>query len=241
MHKECPKCQQILDESVKNCPICSTNVSEIESIKTQEDLSPENDPVTPDPLSKDSSDDPKIENWGDNVETLDLKLSEILRSNLTKPALMSGILLGVLTTLPVVNLACLRWVGGAGILTIYFFRSENAVSISSRMGANLGFLTGLFGAAVWQLLEIVLILISGTEAIQEGMQEVRGMILKIENLPPDSLQTLEQMVELFGNPLNFNVILISLIIKGFICGTLTTLGGVLGANLFGQNKADNKR
>ena len=53
MHKECPKCQQILDESVKNCPICSTNVSEIESIKTQEDLSPENDPVTPDPLSKD--------------------------------------------------------------------------------------------------------------------------------------------------------------------------------------------
>ena len=240
MHKECPKCQQILDESVKNCPICSTDVREIEPIKIQKNPSPENDPVTSDSPSKDSSDSP-FENWGDDVETLDLKLSEILRSNLTKPALMSGILLGVLTTLPVVNLACLLWVGGAGILTIYFFRSENTVLISSRMGANLGFITGLFGAAVWQLLEIALIFITGPEGIQEGMQEVREMILKIENLPPDSFQTLEQMMELFGNPLNLNVILISLIIKVFICGTLTTLGGVLGANLFGQNKADNKR
>ena len=241
MHKECPKCQQTLDESVKNCPICSADVREINPLKIQKNLSPENDPVTSDGLSKDSSNDPKTENWGDDVETLDLKLSEILRSNLTKPALMSGILLGVLTTLPVVNLGCLLWIGGAGILTVYFFRSENKVLISSRMGANLGFLTGLCGAVVWQLLEIVLIFITGPEAIQEGMQEVREMILKIENLPPDSFQTLEQMMELFGNPLNLNVILISLIIKVFICGTLTTLGGVLGANLFGQNKADNKR
>ena len=240
MHKECPKCQQTLDESVKNCPICSTDVREIEPIKIQKNPSPETDPVTSDSPSKDSSDSP-FENWGDDVETLDLKLSEILRTNLTKPALMSGILLGVLTTLPVVNLACLLWVGGAGILTIYFFRSENRVLISSRMGANLGFITGLFGAAVWQLLEIALIFITGPEAIKEGMQEIREMILKIENLPPESFQTLEQMMELFGNPLNLNVILISLIIKFLICGTLTTLGGVLGANLFCKNKADDKR
>ena len=73
------------------------------------------------------------------------------------------------------------------------------------------------------------------------MQEIREMILKIENLPPESFQTLEQMMELFGNPLNLNVILISLIIKFLICGTLTTLGGVLGANLFCKNKADDKR
>ena len=124
---------------------------------------------------------------------------------------------------------------------MYFLRRENQVLISSKMGANLGFLTGLFGAVAWQLLEILLIFISGPEAIQEGMQEVREMFLKIENLSPDSLQTLERMIKIFSNPLNPAVILISLIIKVLICGILTTLGGVLGAKLFGQNRFVNKK
>ena len=241
MHKECPNCQQFLDESVKSCPICSTDVSKIGTISIQKDLSSEDDPGTSNVFSMEPSNHLESTNLSDEVETLDFKLSEILSSNLTRPALMSGILLGVLSTLPLVNFCSLLWVGGAGILTVYFLRRENQVLISSKMGANLGFLTGLFGAVAWQLLEILLIFISGPEAIQEGMQEVREMFLKIENLSPDSLQTLERMIKIFSNPLNPAVILISLIIKVLICGILTTLGGVLGAKLFGQNRFVNKK
>lgn len=226
MPKQCPSCQQMLDERASLCPICGAPVGHI-------------DP-NPKPVNVPLDQTPSASDIPDPVEPAPPPASPpppfppTPGPSLTKPALMAGVLLGVLSAMPYVNTCCLLWVAGAGVLAVYFLRTETTGLISSGTGASLGLLTGLFGSLVWQFLEMLVRLVSGPEEMRQAQEEIG----RIEGLPPEFVEALEKAMEFMSDPLDPIFIIFSLLTKLILCGILTTLGGVLGAYLFGKRSAN---
>ncbi len=223
MPKQCPSCQQMLDEGASFCPICGAPVGHVKPTSVPVNAPPEesSSPIGGPTFVGDSPS--TVPSPSPFPPTADPKL--------TKPALMAGVLLGVLSAMPFLNLCCLLWVGGAGVLAVYFLRTETPGMISAGTGASLGLLTGLIGSLIWQPLETLLRVLAGPE----DMRQARESISKMGIFPPEVLEAMEPWLELFSDPLHPIVLLLGLLIKLILCGILTTLGGVLGASLFGQD------
>ncbi len=226
MAKQCPKCQQLLDEAVRFCPICGAEVSQEKAVDGPIEI-PENQlspliPETPHPSP---------------IVTPSAHLSAPLPSSspsLTKPALLAGIVLAVLSALPIVSCCCLIWLIGGGILAVYLLRNEFAGEINAGLGARLGLMTALWGTLFWQLLDLPL---SFIDSRGEGLRRLEEMVRSSNNLPTESIQVFERLSALFSNPLNPLVIIIGVVGKLLLCGVLTTLGGVLGVAFFGKPKS----
>lgn len=225
MPKQCPSCQQMLDDSASLCPICGAPVGHID---------PKPEPVNvPLDQAPSTAGEPAPVEPSPPPASLPPPFPPDPGPGLTKPALMAGVLLGVLSAMPYVNTCCLLWVAGAGVLAVYFLRTETPGLISSGTGASLGLLTGLFGSLVWQFLEILVRLASGPEELRHAEEQIGEM----EGLPPEFVEFLEQAMEFMRDPLDPVFVIVSLLTKLILCGILTTLGGVLGAYLFGKSRA----
>src|SRR6187397_219670 len=74
----------------------------------------------------------------------------------TQPALLGGIAIGVLSALPVINLAncCCAWILFGGALAAYLMQQNHPEPIQIGDGAIVGLLAGVTGAFVWLLLSI---------------------------------------------------------------------------------------
>lgn len=223
MAKQCPKCQQLLDEAVRYCPICGTEVSQERPVDGPIEI-PENQLS---PLIPETFPPPPV---GPSPVPGPVP-PPILTPNLKRPVLLAGVVLAVLSALPVVSCCCLIWVVGSGVLAVYLLRNEFSGEINAGLGARLGFFTALVGASLWQLLDVPLSLI---DSRGEGLRRVEEMIRSTDNLPAESLQIFDRLISLFSNPLNPLVIIIGLVGKLLLCGVLTTLGGVLGVAFFGK-------
>jgi zinc-ribbon domain len=225
MAKQCPNCQQLLDESARFCPICGSQVSQVKPLDSLIEISEEQ---LPPPL----------------IPGTPISESAILGSegprptapvSMVKPALLSGIVLGVSSALPFVNCCCWLWVVGAGVLAVYFYRQETQVSMTVEMGAKLGFLTGLLGAVFWELFDLPIAYIYGPES----GRHLQDLIENTHNLPPESLKVLDWVISLLHQPFQPAMILFGLLSKLFVCGIFTTLGGVLGVALWRKPKVPN--
>jgi len=227
MAKQCPNCQQLLDEAVRFCPICGSQVSEIKPVDAPIQIA---EGQLPPPLIPDSAAQPRAPlPLSSSVPPLSPPQAPLMR-----PALLAGIVLAVLSALPVVSCCCLIWLVGGGVLAVYFLRNEMAGEISPGLGARLGLLTALFGAVFWQLLDLPMSLIDGRG---ESLRQIEELIRNTENLPAESIQIFERFLAMFNNPFNPAVIVFGILSKLFLCGVLTTLGGVLGVAFFGKPKS----
>jgi len=226
MAKQCPNCQQLLDENVRFCPICGTHVNEVKSLDSPIEISENQLPPPLIPETPGSSAD-SSRPW------TSLPLIPMASPNLTKPAMLAGIVLAVLSALPILSCCCFLWLIGGGVLAAYLLRTEYPGEITPGLGARLGLLTALLGSIFWQILDIPL---SFIDSRAEGLRRLEEMIRASENVPAESLQVLERLLSLFSNPLNPLVIILGLASKLILCGALTTLGGILGVAFFGKPK-----
>ena len=146
-----------------------------------------------------------------------------------QPALLGGLFIGVLSALPLVNIAncCCLWVIGGGMLAAYLDQAPNRGGNLAR-GALDGLLAGIVGAFVFLMASTVV----GTlmAPLQERMiDEVLGGAY---DMPPDVRGFLEMMrardTGFFSHLIGFAFQLFA----GMIFGTL---GGVLGAVFFWRN------
>ncbi len=226
MAKQCPNCQQLLDENARFCPICGAPVSDVKSldapIQVSEGQLPP--PLIPDPPGQAQS----PTGFPDQLSPLTPPTA-----GLTRPALLAGIIMGVTSALPYLNCCCWLWVVGAGVLAVYLLRLETTAEISASMGAKLGFLTGILGAIFWQILDLPISYISGPERVQQ-LQE---LFKSVKDLPPESAQVLDWIVDLLHNPFNPFLLLIGILSKLCIGGVFTTVGGLLGVAFFGKPKS----
>jgi hypothetical protein len=141
------------------------------------------------------------------------------------PALLGGLFIGVLSSLPLVsalNTCCCLWVVTGGMLAAWLMQQNTVRPVTMGEGALVGLLAGLVGAAVWMAWALVgLFLLSATPfdfaEFQRAMSE--------SEMPPEAREALENLSPAF-------VLAMGGIIWSVVSAVFATVGGLLGAALF---------
>jgi hypothetical protein len=152
-----------------------------------------------------------------------------------KPALIGGVLLGILSALPILrafNCACCAWVIGGGILAAYLYVKESPVPVSLGRGVGLGLLTGAVGTVVTMLFSVPLQILN--RAGSDWMEQMRRSMDQVPNLPPESRQLLESMFARGGMGIIFYAI--GFIFMLVVWSLFGMLGGALGVAIFEKRK-----
>jgi CDP-diglyceride synthetase len=152
-------------------------------------------------------------------------------NNKLKPAIIGGVVIGLLSVIPFVNwvnFCCCLWAILGGVLASYLYIKNSPTPASPGDGAILGVLAGVVAAVIAIVVGIPLsILTSGL---------VTGLLVSlIENVDPSQAEMMRrQMIAgqtVAGAIVNGIILAILLVI-------FSTLGGLLGIPLFEKRKRD---
>lgn len=152
-------------------------------------------------------------------------------NNKLKPAIIGGVVLGLLSVIPFVNWAnicCCLWAILGGALASYLYIKNSAVPATPGDGAILGAIAGLVGAVISVVIGIpVSILMSGV---------MMGIVVKLmESLNPSQAEMMRSQIEAGQS-------VAGAIVNGLILAVLlvifSTLGGLIGIPIFEKRKRD---
>ena len=148
----------------------------------------------------------------------------------TQPALLGGLAIGVLSALPVINVAtcCCAWILFGGGLAAYLMQQNHPEPIMIGDGAIVGLLAGLVGAFVWVIVSVPIAM--AMAPFQAAMTQ--DFLSSARDLPPEARAWLERFSGAptigFGLLLGFFVMLVVSTLFGM-------LGGLFGALIFRKN------
>jgi len=151
-------------------------------------------------------------------------------NNKLKPALIGGVLLGLLSVIPfvnAVNVCCCLWAILGGMLASYIYVKNSPTPANAGDGAILGALAGAIGAVISIILGIPINYAMGPT--------MRNLILSIvENLDRQQADLMRRQLEASGESIA------SLIINALILAVLlfifSIIGGLLGIAIFEKRK-----
>lgn len=146
-----------------------------------------------------------------------------------QPALLGGLFIGVLSTLPIVNIGnacCCLWVISGGALAAWLLQQNQHEPLAGADGALIGLMAGIVGAFTGALLQIPVEIWFGPiqrEWIQRLMQG-QG------DVPP-------QLLEMLNRRMSAATIVADLIFRLVAYVIFGMLGGVLGVAIFRRKGA----
>ena len=152
-------------------------------------------------------------------------------NNKLKPAIIGGVVLGLLSVIPFVNWAnicCCLWAILGGALASYLYIKNSAVPATPGDGAILGAIAGLVGAVISVVIGIpVSILMSGV---------MMGIVVRLmESVNPSQAEMMRSQIEAGQS-------VAGAIVNGLILAVLlvifSTLGGLIGIPIFEKRKRD---
>ena len=140
-----------------------------------------------------------------------------------QPALVGGVAIGVLSALPVINIAncCCAWILFGGALAAFLMQQNHPEPIQVGDGAIVGLLAGVTGAFVWLLLSIPI----GIAMAPLQSRMTQQVLQNASELAPELRSMLEGMS---AGP----TIGLGLVFGFFVMLVVSTLFGMLGG-LFG--------
>lgn len=131
------------------------------------------------------------------------------------PALIGGVILGILSSIPYVNLCCCIWAIGGGVLAVMMYVRKSPTRVSAGEGAMLGAMAGVIGGAIYFVLTNILY----------------GLIIGVATFETQFKQTGVDM------PLSgYALIVLSTLVAAIILVALAAGGGALGIPLFEKRK-----
>ena len=134
--------------------------------------------------------------------------------NKLKPALLGGLIAGILSVIPLVGNCCCLWAILGGLLASFLYIKSSAARVTPGEAAGLGAMTGAVGALIYLIIGVPITLYFGTAQIEE-MVSSSGV-----------------EIPLGGIALVFLIVfLVAVLILIF-----STLGGILGVPLFERRK-----
>ena len=149
-------------------------------------------------------------------------------SSKMQPALFGGLVLGVLSALPVVsigNVCCCMWLIAGGVVAAYVLQSNQQAPITTGDGAVVGLLAGLVGAVVYLVVSVPISILMGP--VQNRM--VERLLQSGGDVPEAMRPALEAMrqggVTVLGVIFGFFVMLVLSVL-------FSTAGGAIGAAVF---------
>jgi hypothetical protein len=147
-------------------------------------------------------------------------------SSKLQPALLGGVLIGVLSSLPYVGACCCLWVIVGGVMTTYLLQERITTPVNAGDASVAGLLAGVIGAVISTVLTHLIALATGTT-----MTDAVDSFLSRGNVPPEMAGALERVRDF---PAAFFVIG-SLLVALVIYPIFSLLGALLGVALFKKN------
>ena len=140
-----------------------------------------------------------------------------------QPALLGGVTIGVLSALPVINLAncCCAWILFGGALSAYLMQQNHPEPIQVGDGAIVGLLSGIIGSFVWLVVSVPI-----STALAPFQSEMAGRVLR------DAGDMAPELRGIFENMAGAPAIGLSLILGFFVMLCVSSVFGMLGG-LFG--------
>jgi hypothetical protein len=144
----------------------------------------------------------------------------------------------VLSALPVIylgNLCCCLWVVSGGLVAAVLLQQDQAAPITAADGAVVGLLAGLAGAVVHLVVSIPIDIVMAPmeRRMLQRLAEMAG------SMPPDMRDLIDRFSSQSGEiPLGVLVIVraTGFVIRAIVGSIFSTLGGVLGAAMFGKKQ-----
>ena len=151
-------------------------------------------------------------------------------NNQVKPALIGGVLLGLLSVIPFVNalnICCCLWAILGGMLASYLYVKNSPTPASAGDGAILGAIAGLIGAAISLILGIPI-----SYAMGPTMRNL--MLSMLENVDRQQAELMRQQLEMAGDSLA--PVIINALILAVMLFIFSVIGGLIGTALFEKRK-----
>jgi hypothetical protein len=134
--------------------------------------------------------------------------------NKLKPALLGGLIAGILSVIPFVSTCCCLWSILGGLLASYLYIKSSPAPVTPGEAAGLGAMAGAVGALIYLIIGLPITLIFGTAQMEEAIRRT-GVEIPLGGIA----------LALLG------VFLVAVMILIF-----TTLGGILGVPIFEKRK-----
>lgn len=150
-------------------------------------------------------------------------------SSYLQPALLGGLVMGVLSALPIVgaaNACCCLWVVSGGLLAAYLLQQNRPQPITAGDGAIVGLLAGIFGAIIQFALSIPIGLLIGPveRQILERLRDLSGSTVSSAPFGMDGAGMVGMVI------LRIVAFFFTLIVGSGV----STLSGLVGASLFAK-------
>ena len=150
-------------------------------------------------------------------------------NNKLKPALIGGVVVGLLSAIPIVNalnVCCCLWAVLGGLLAAYLYIKASPTPVKAGDGAVLGLLAGVVGAFIYVVIGIPINILMGATMM--------GYFSRMmESIDP-------RQAEAFREQLAASQTIIQQILSGlfsaFLLLVFATLGGLLGIPIFEKRK-----
>jgi hypothetical protein len=151
---------------------------------------------------------------------------------LSQAVLLGGLFVGVLSALPIINLAncCCLWILGGGAIAAYLAQQQHSGPFGLIDGARVGFRAGIFGAVIWLFASTVVDLL--VAPLQQSAADL--MLRSATDIPPEVREWLENIGNSSSLPARM---IIGFFFQLFIAAPFAALGGLLGAAVFGRPAA----
>lgn len=152
-----------------------------------------------------------------------------MRASKLQPALLGGLVIGVLSALPVIsmgNCLCCAWVILGGMLATYLLQQGQLTPVEAADGAIVGLLAGLAGAVIGSLVSIPIQMVMGPlngDFIRRILEQSGG------EMPGEMRSTIESMAR---GGAGGAMIVFGLIMSLCVNAIFGTLGGLLGTVIF---------
>jgi hypothetical protein len=91
-------------------------------------------------------------------------------NNKIKPALLGGLVTGILSVIPFVSTCCCIWAILGGMLACFLYVRSSPVPVSTGDGAVIGVLSGVFGALIYLIIGLPIALIFGVAQMEESIR-----------------------------------------------------------------------
>ena len=152
-------------------------------------------------------------------------------NNKLKPALIGGVVLGLLSVIPfvsAVNVCCCLWAILGGMLATYLYVKNSPTPATAADGAVLGAVAGLVGALISLILGVPISLAMGPT--------MRNLIISlVERVDPRQADMMRQQFEAAGS--SIGPVIINALILAVLLLVFSIVGGLLGVPLFEKRKA----
>ena len=151
-------------------------------------------------------------------------------NNKLKPAVIGGVVLGLLSAIPFVNwvnTCCCAWAIVGGILASYIYVKNSATPTNAGDGALVGAMAGGIGAGIYLVLGIPLAIVSGG-----AMREM--LINLMANVDPQQADLIRRQMEMQGESIASTIIFS--LIGAVVLVVFAVIGGLIGIPLFEKRK-----